>query len=398
MRRAARRAAAADPPAAARRDNSGLCRLQRGTDGGLRRERSRIAQRRHLQHLQCAQSPRCGRRARRGSPGWVQPVINEALRSLLAFAGVANESLQHATWAFVEAGRRIERAELTVQLLRYTVSSVTGPVTEAVLERVSAECRRLGDHLPSPGGGQLRGGHPRRGHVGPAAAGRLEPEIGPLPAGPAHPCPQRRAQPTNRAGRSRAGGQPGQYEPAPGFGGNERQRARLLLDELDAGLRDLSDQIQQAHFVTQLPAFSFAVPGAVGGCARPLEHNDPRRYQVVHRTRYRYDAEVTASFARAFLVPRVTSHQQVLDHDVEISPAPDLYEVHTDFFGNHCTMWRSTPRIPNPRCASPPPWPSSGRPPICRAHHPCRSDGSSWCTSIPGSIRSSGPATCCRRR
>ena len=33
-----------------------------------------------------------------------------------------------------------------------------------------------------------------------------------------------------------------------------------LLDELDAGLRDLSDQIQQAHFVTQLPAFSFAVP------------------------------------------------------------------------------------------------------------------------------------------
>lgn len=65
------------------------------------------------------------------------------------------------------------------------------------------------------------------------------------------------------------------------------------------------------------------------------EHNDPRRYQVVHRTRYRYDAEVTASFARAFLVPRVTPHQQVLDHDVEISPAPDLYEVHTDFFGNH---------------------------------------------------------------
>ena len=44
------------------------------------------------------------------------------------------------------------------------------------------------------------------------------------------------------------------------LGGNERQRARLLLDELDAGLRDLSDQIQQAHFVTQLPAFSFAVP------------------------------------------------------------------------------------------------------------------------------------------
>ncbi len=65
------------------------------------------------------------------------------------------------------------------------------------------------------------------------------------------------------------------------------------------------------------------------------EHNDARRYRIVHRTGYRYDAEVTASFARAFLIPRSTPHQQVLDHQLEISPSPDLCEVHTDFFGNH---------------------------------------------------------------
>lgn len=66
-----------------------------------------------------------------------------------------------------------------------------------------------------------------------------------------------------------------------------------------------------------------------------IEHHDARRYRIVHRTEYRYDAEVTASFARAFLIPRTTPHQQVLDHELKISPSPELSELHTDFFGNH---------------------------------------------------------------
>lgn len=190
----------------------------------------------------------------------VQPVINEALRSLLAFAGVANESLvRDATWAFVEAGRRIERAELTVQLLRHTVSSVTGPVTEAVLsesvlsagDSVITYHRRVaasfGAVIPAEATLDLLlldASNPRSVryqldrliHVLSVAPNpRIEQAAAALVASLASTNPRR-------------------------LGGNERQRARLLLDELDAGLRDLSDQIQQAHFVTQLPAFSFAVP------------------------------------------------------------------------------------------------------------------------------------------
>lgn len=65
-----------------------------------------------------------------------------------------------------------------------------------------------------------------------------------------------------------------------------------------------------------------------------VDQHDARRYQISHRTTYRYAADVTGSFARAFLTPRQTCYQQLLDHSVEIRPTPAVHEVHTDFFGN----------------------------------------------------------------
>ncbi|GAA2183814.1 transglutaminase family protein [Brooklawnia cerclae] len=59
------------------------------------------------------------------------------------------------------------------------------------------------------------------------------------------------------------------------------------------------------------------------------------RYEVTHRTEYCYDADVTSSFARARLRPRPTPTQQVLRHEVVVSPTPDISDEHVDFFGNY---------------------------------------------------------------
>jgi uncharacterized alpha-E superfamily protein len=69
----------------------------------------------------------------------LQPVLAEVLESLLALAGLCAESLaRDAGWYFVDAGRRVERAQLVVRLLRHTLTearpaAVDGIVLESVL-------------------------------------------------------------------------------------------------------------------------------------------------------------------------------------------------------------------------------------------------------------------------
>jgi transglutaminase-like putative cysteine protease len=58
------------------------------------------------------------------------------------------------------------------------------------------------------------------------------------------------------------------------------------------------------------------------------------RYRVVHRTEYRYDAEVTASYSEAHLVPRPLPHQAVLESSLAIDPTPGQRSEHVDYFGN----------------------------------------------------------------
>jgi transglutaminase-like putative cysteine protease len=57
-------------------------------------------------------------------------------------------------------------------------------------------------------------------------------------------------------------------------------------------------------------------------------------YELVHRTSYVYDEEVTASFGRAHLIPRHGDGQHRLDGRVVVEPAPSDLREHTDFFGN----------------------------------------------------------------
>ncbi|MDO5494461.1 MAG: transglutaminase family protein [bacterium] len=60
-----------------------------------------------------------------------------------------------------------------------------------------------------------------------------------------------------------------------------------------------------------------------------------RRYLVHHLTEYTYEEDVTMSFGRAMLRPRATPQQQVVEHEVQISPEPDVLEESLDAFGNY---------------------------------------------------------------
>jgi len=59
-----------------------------------------------------------------------------------------------------------------------------------------------------------------------------------------------------------------------------------------------------------------------------------RAYRVVHRTEYRYDDEVTASYGRAHLTPRDVPGQWTRASRVDVVPTPDLLTEAEDFFGN----------------------------------------------------------------
>jgi transglutaminase-like putative cysteine protease len=62
-------------------------------------------------------------------------------------------------------------------------------------------------------------------------------------------------------------------------------------------------------------------------------------YRVVHRTEYRYDAEVTASYSEAHLLPRELPHQSVLETNLAVDPTPSDRSGHIDYFGNHTTFF-----------------------------------------------------------
>jgi len=59
-----------------------------------------------------------------------------------------------------------------------------------------------------------------------------------------------------------------------------------------------------------------------------------RRYEVTHRTEYRYEEEVTGSYGRAYLLPRDTDEQWCRSSRLDISPEPSNVGESIDHFGN----------------------------------------------------------------
>lgn len=68
----------------------------------------------------------------------------------------------------------------------------------------------------------------------------------------------------------------------------------------------------------------------------------PRRYQVSHRTEYRYSDVVTSSYGRAHLVPRTSARQRCLRFDLDIDPLPADRSTSRDGFGNISSYFHVT--------------------------------------------------------
>jgi transglutaminase-like putative cysteine protease len=59
-----------------------------------------------------------------------------------------------------------------------------------------------------------------------------------------------------------------------------------------------------------------------------------RTYQVTHRTDYRYEQDVTASYGQLHLLPRDLDRQQRRSATITLTPGPDVLSSRQDFFGN----------------------------------------------------------------
>lgn len=69
-----------------------------------------------------------------------------------------------------------------------------------------------------------------------------------------------------------------------------------------------------------------------------------RRYEVTHRTVYRYSDDVTSSYGRGFLTPRDLPWQRCLSHELAIDPDPADSSTSRDAYGNVSSYFHVTER------------------------------------------------------
>lgn len=189
----------------------------------------------------------------------VQLTSARVLDSLLALAGLSAESLvRDDTWAFLDSGRRMERAQNILRLLRHTIALVRSPVAEA---QVVESVLRVGDSLIT---------YRRRMAAG---VGSSNPTIAALSL-----LLSDEANPRSLAFQLDALRDALALTPDPRVTArlaSLRHRLHALdiaalsaglrvelaheLAALEALLRDLSDEIEAAHFTHQAPQSSFAV-------------------------------------------------------------------------------------------------------------------------------------------
>ena len=60
----------------------------------------------------------------------------------------------------------------------------------------------------------------------------------------------------------------------------------------------------------------------------------PTRYEVTHRTEYRYETDVSDSYGQLHLLPRSLPRQRCQRAEVVVDPLPDDYRERLDYFGN----------------------------------------------------------------
>ena len=63
------------------------------------------------------------------------------------------------------------------------------------------------------------------------------------------------------------------------------------------------------------------------------------KYHIRHTTRYTGSEPVSVGHNEAWLTPRITGHQQLLRHRLEIIPEPSMLSIRQDAFGNQVTQF-----------------------------------------------------------
>lgn len=69
-----------------------------------------------------------------------------------------------------------------------------------------------------------------------------------------------------------------------------------------------------------------------------------RRYQISHRTEYRYSEVVTSSYGRCHLTPRSSSRQKCLAFRLQVDPSPADRSTSRDGYGNVSSYFHVTQR------------------------------------------------------
>lgn len=67
-----------------------------------------------------------------------------------------------------------------------------------------------------------------------------------------------------------------------------------------------------------------------------------RRYEITHRTTYRYSDDVTGSYGRGYLTPRELPGQRRLSHELLIEPEAADSSVSRDAYGNTSSYFHVT--------------------------------------------------------
>ncbi len=63
------------------------------------------------------------------------------------------------------------------------------------------------------------------------------------------------------------------------------------------------------------------------------------KYRVTHRTEYRYESNVSASYGQLHLLPRDLPRQRCHSAEIVVDPMPEVYRERVDYFGNRVSYF-----------------------------------------------------------
>ena len=265
----------------------------------------------------------------------VQSSLQRLLQALLALSGLSAENMERdPAWLFLDAGRRLERAQSLVRLVRAVLVNRRAAVVEDLLvesllktsDSLITFRRRSGSIMQVAGAVDLvvyDAANPRSVIY---QLDRLFHHLSDLPSrspGQRLGDEQRLVLEATTMLRLTDAARLAAVD----ADADRRPELDTVLSRVDSLLADLLDSLRQTFFVHE----RLSVTGRLSGrCRREI----PVMYRIVHRTNYRYNAPVSRCRNEAHLRPRDTARQHCLASDLMVEPTPTSWSERTDFFGN----------------------------------------------------------------